>query len=306
MPTITDVFFPSMDFIPQLMRGCLHRLSRFYTTAENRGTCRALWCSVPGASSRRVSSLRESSLTVHAAVAAAPPMTAAAVPDEAVAPDGATGQSGGSQRPVVGDGEHFESSGGRHNKQEIGKQRDNRHARREKAKAAATAATTQRAIALSAALLEDDDEAISASAAGRKPLFASRHHPGDGVRAGGWGAAGVSDPHNADDGVGDDDDEPVNIAVVSRCRPLLVREMRLGVRKAVFCDGSDIIVSDETLTTKRSRRFGFDRVFGTSVRSCGPCTVVFSWSAVFHPSDPYTEHKSKPCVIPNPILLATC
>lgn len=258
------------------MCGRVHPLApRFYITAENRGTCRALWCSVPGAGSRRVSSLRESSLTIRVAVTAAPPMTIADVPV----------QAGGSPRRAVGEGGHFEGGSVQHNQNEFGIQHDDRRVRREKAQAAATAATIQRAMALSAALLEDDDEAISASIAGRKPLFASRHRSADDVRAGGWGAGGGNDPNNADDEVGDDYDEPVNIAVVSRCRPLLLREIRLGVRKAVFCDGSDIVVSDEALPTKRSRRFGFDRVFGTSLPSFNACTV-------YCVDGPYPEHKS--------------
>lgn len=234
------------------MSGRIRSLSRFYITAENRGTCRALWCSVGGTGHQRVRSLHENSLTMRATVAAT-----------ALTND-ATEQAEGAPRRVDGDGEHFESSA-QHNKLEF--EHDDRHARREKAQAAATAATTQRAIALSAALEEDDDEAMSVSIVGRKPLFASRHNSTDGMRAGGRETA-VGNEHSIADGeTVDNDDGPVNIVVVSRCRPLLVREMRLGVSKAVFCDGSEIVVSDETLPTKRSRRFGFDRVFGKSVLS---------------------------------------
>lgn len=138
---------------------------------------------------------------------------------------------------------------------------ENRHTRRIKVQAEAGAAATKRAAALSAALLEDDDQAASASRTGRKSLFASRNDTTGGLHAGGF-EAGFGDENENASGDGRDDEEPVNIVVVSRCRPLLVREMKRGVRAAVFCDGNDIIVSGELLPNKRPRRFGFDRVFG--------------------------------------------
>ncbi len=137
------------------------------------------------------------------------------------------------------------------------------------AAAAAAAMMAKRAVALSAALIASDDEVASAARASRKPLFHSHHDSTGGSRAGGWGAGPGKESGSAGGGEGgdaddddDDDDEAVNIAVVSRCRPLLMREMKRGVRAAVFCDGSEIVVSGESLPNKRERRFGFDRVFG--------------------------------------------
>eukprot|EP00903_Cladosiphon_okamuranus_P015234 g14080.t1 len=139
---------------------------------------------------------------------------------------------------------------------------EDRRARRTKAQAAAATAAAKRAASLSAALLEDEDQANSASRAGRKALFASRNDSVGDLRAHAFGA-GLGDEHeNARVQGRDEEEEPVNIAVVSRCRPLLVREMRRGVRAAVSCDGNEIVVSGELLPNKRPRRFGFDRVFG--------------------------------------------
>lgn len=134
--------------------------------------------------------------------------------------------------------------------------------------AAATAATvekeTKRAIALSMELVEDD-EANFTSRTSATHLFASRHRSGGSEQAGGLTAAGEGKQDNGGgigmEGSHEDSDEPVNIAVVSRCRPLLARETKRGVRAAVFCDGDEIVVPDEALP-ERSRRFGFDRVFG--------------------------------------------
>ena len=149
---------------------------------------------------------------------------------------------------------------------------EDQHARRMKARAAAAAAAgaaaAKRAAALSAALLEDDEQAISASGGGKKPLFASRNYSTGGLRAEGVGAGFGGETEHASvygrDDEKEEEEEPVNIAVVSRCRPLLVREMKRGVRAAVFCDGNEIVVSGELLPSKRPRRFGFDRVFGES------------------------------------------
>lgn len=138
------------------------------------------------------------------------------------------------------------------------------------AESVATAIATKRAAALSSALAEDD-EAVPESSPGRKSLFASRGRSG-----------GDEQDVDGDDGggVGQESTTPVNIAVVSRCRPLLTREMKRGVRAAVFCDGNEIVVSDERLPTKRSRRFGFDRVFGKTSLAFRPpfrktCLVTF-------------------------------
>lgn len=117
----------------------------------------------------------------------------------------------------------------------------------------------KRAIALSVALTEED-EAISAGSRGRlKSLFASRtsRAPGGGERA-----PGREDETNGGEEEEEEADEPVNIAVVSRCRPLLAREIKRGVRAAVSCEGDEVVVSGKDLPIDRSRRFGFDRVFG--------------------------------------------
>ena len=47
---------------------------------------------------------------------------------------------------------------------------------------------------------------------------------------------------------------------------LLLREIKRGVKAAVFCDGDEVVVSDKALPNNRSRRFGFDRVFGEIVQ----------------------------------------
>lgn len=117
----------------------------------------------------------------------------------------------------------------------------------------------KRAIALSAALTEED-EAISAGIRGcLKSLFASRTPQtlGDGERV-----PGREDETNGGEEEEEEADEPVNIAVVSRCRPLLAREIKRGVRAVVSCEGDEVVVSGKDLPIDRTRRFGFDRVFG--------------------------------------------
>lgn len=240
----------------------VHPSSRFYITAESRGSCRALWCSVPGARNRRVASLGQNSPSAGVTAAGASPATAAGVPVVA------KGQAEAVASRYVGEGESIGSCAELRDEERCCAVED-RHARKKKAQAeavaaaaaAATALATKRAAALSAALIEDDDQAMLASRAGRKPLFASRKNSAGGLRA---GEMETGFEKEAEDASGDerDDKEPVNIAVVSRCRPLLAREMRRGVRAAVFCDGNDIVVPGELLPNKRPRRFGFDRVFG--------------------------------------------
>ncbi|CAM9608984.1 unnamed protein product [Ectocarpus fasciculatus] len=212
-------------------------MNLFYITAERKGSCRALWCSIPGAGSRRVSSIRENFPTVRITAAGVPPKTTADVST-------ATGRA---ERGIVSGERSTEGGGGT-----AGRVKD-QTAETAAAAAAAVAVATKRAAALSLALAEDD-EAVPASSPGRKPLFASRRR-----------SAGEEKDFDGDGGGGagqEESNNPVNIAVVSRCRPLLTREMKRGVRPAVFCDGNNIVVSDERLPTKRSRRFGFDRVFG--------------------------------------------
>ncbi|CBJ48361.1 kinesin motor protein-related [Ectocarpus siliculosus] len=208
-------------------------MNLFYITAERKGTCRALWCSVPGAGSRRVSSIRENFPTVRITAAGVPPKKIADIP----------AAIGRAERSIVSGDRGTESGGGN-----TGRAKD------QTAQASAAAAVaTKRAAALSSALAEDD-EAVPASGPGRKSLFASRRR-----------STADKEYTDGDDGSGvgkEESNAPVNIAVVSRCRPLLTREMKRGVRAAVFCDGNEIIVMDERLPTKRSRRFGFDRVFG--------------------------------------------
>ena len=245
---------------------------RFYITAESKGSCRALWCSLTGAGDRRASFLRASSpmLTV---------MPAGSPSTKPATPLGAPGQSGGRVKKITGLAESPGS--GVQNPDEKGSGGsaiESRHERRVRAQAeaervaaaasaAAAAMAAKRAATLSAALIASDNEVASAARASRRPLFHSHHDStGSSSRAGGWGAAPGEKNDNAsgDWGGGLDDDEPVNIAVVSRCRPLLTREMKRGVRPAVFCDGNEIVVSGESLPNKRARRFGFDRVFGKS------------------------------------------
>lgn len=221
-------FFPATHSRP---------LARFYLSAENKRSCHALWCSVPGACSRRVSFLREVSptLLVASAQSSGVPKGEAVVPRDA----GITGLAESSPKK--------QAEGGR-------------SARRGKASLEAAAATevaaAGQAVALSAALTEED-QAIRTASGGRKPLFTScralevkakEGSGNDGIEGGG-GSGG----------------EPANIVVVSRCRPLLLREIKRGVRAAVFCDGDEVVVSDKALPTRRSRRFGFDRVFGEIV-----------------------------------------
>lgn len=171
-------------------------------------------------------------------------------------------QAGTVPERETGDGDPVDSLAQLNNKKGCSKA-EARHAHRMKAQAAATAAA-KRAAALSAALLEDDDQATYASRAGKKPLFASSHDSPGGLRADAIGAGFGGGHEHASVDMRDDEEgeKPVNIAVVSRCRPLLVRETRRGVRAAVSCDGNEIVVSGELLPNKRPKRFGFDRVFG--------------------------------------------
>ncbi|CAN0063901.1 unnamed protein product, partial [Ectocarpus sp. 12 AP-2014] len=217
-------------------------MNLFYITAERTGTCRALWCSVAGAGSRRVSSIRDNFPTVRITAAGVPPKKTADVP-------AARGQA---ERGIVSGDRSTESGVGN-----TGRAKDQTAQAAAAAAAAAVAVAaavaTKRAAALSSALAEDD-EAVPASSPGRKSLFASRRRSAadEEYTYGDYGSGIGQEESNA----------PVNIAVVSRCRPLLTREMKRGVRAAVFCDGNEIVVLDERLPTKRSRRFGFDRVFG--------------------------------------------
>lgn len=212
-------------------------LPRFYLSAENKRACHALWCSVPGACSRRVDFLREVSPTLLVANAqpSGVPKGGIVVPRDA---------------GTVGSGDSCpkkQTEGGR-------------NARRRKAGLEAAAATevaaADQAVALSAALFEED-QAIRVGGGGRKPLFtcccavemrAKEVSGNEGTESEGSGG------------------EPVNIVVVSRCRPLLLREIKRGVKAAVFCDGDEVVVSDKALPNNRSRRFGFDRVFGEIVQ----------------------------------------
>ncbi|CAN0451838.1 unnamed protein product, partial [Ectocarpus sp. 12 AP-2014] len=216
-------------------------MNLFYITAERAGTCRALWCSVPGAGSRRVSSIRDNFPTVRITAAGVPPKKTADVP----------AARGRAQQGIVSGDRSIESGVG--NTGRAKNQTAQAAAAAAAAAAVAAAVATKRAAALSSALAEDD-EAVAAPSPGRKSLFASRRR-----------SAADEEYTDGDDcsGIGQEEsDAPVNIAVVSRCRPLLTREMKRGVRAAVFCDGKEIVVLDERLPTKRSRRFGFDRIFG--------------------------------------------
>lgn len=240
----------------------MHRPSRFYITAESKGSCCALWCSVPGAGNRRVVFLGErSSPSVRSTAAGTPPTATAGVPAAV------TGQAGVMTKRETGDGESLGSCAQLGDEKGCSKMED-RHARRIKAQAetakaaaAAAAVATKRAAALSAALIDNDDEAASASRSSRKPLFTSGSGSTGGLREEGLEVGYGTENENASGG-GRDGEEPVNIVVVSRCRPLLVREMKRGVRAAVFCDGNEIVVSGESLPNRRPRRFSFDRVFG--------------------------------------------
>lgn len=134
-----------------------------------------------------------------------------------------------------------------------------RHAQRGKANldaaVAAKVAAADQAVALSAALTEED-QAVRAGSRGKKPLFTSHHAVNVQAKEEGSGTEGEGGR-----------EEPANIVVVSRCRPLLLREIKRGVRAAVFCDGDEVVVKDKALPTSRWRRFGFDRVFGEIVQA---------------------------------------
>lgn len=221
-------FFPATHSRP---------LPRFYLSAENKRSCHALWCSVPGACSRRVSFLREVSPTflVASAQSSGVPKGGEVVPRDS----GVAGSAESSPKK--------QTEGGR-------------SARRGKASLEVATATevaaAGQAVALSAALTEED-QASRTGGGGRKPLFTSCRALEVQVKEGS-GNEGI-------EGGGGSGGEPANIVVVSRCRPLLLREIKRGVRAAVLCDGDEIVVSDKALPTRRSRRFGFDRVFGEIV-----------------------------------------
>lgn len=218
---------------------------RFYIAAENQGICRALWCRRAGASRRRVSSLRVNApvlritTDIHAAAAAATATASVAVfPNKTAESTAAICRSIGKPRKPKQD-EGLSHKG--------------------KIRQAAAVAATARALSLSAALNEGDQVIpVGGGGRGRPPLF--RTAVDDPTRA--WEAAwelGGNNANELDVGV---DEELVNIAVVARCRPLLAREIKRGVREAVFCKGDQVIVSGEELPIHRSRRFVFDRVFG--------------------------------------------
>lgn len=213
-------------------------LPRFYLSAENKRSCHALWCSVPGACSRRVSFLREVSPTLLDASAqpSGEPKGGVTVPRD-------EGMAGSAE-----DYPKKQAEGGR-------------NARRGKASLEAAAATevvaADQAAALSAALTEED-QAIRTGGGGRKPLSTSCRALEVQANEG----SGIGEADGGEGGGG----EPANIVVVSRCRPLLLREIKRGVRAAVFCDGDEVVVSDRVLPNNRSRRFGFDRVFGEVVQ----------------------------------------
>lgn len=221
--------FPATDSRP---------IPRFYLSAENKRSCHALWCSVPGACSRRVSFLRGVSPNLLDAGA-----QLSGVPKGGVA--------------VLRDADIARSAEDYPKKEDEG----GRNARRGKASLEAVAATdvvaADQAAALSAALTEED-QAVRTGGGGRKPLFTSCHALGVQGKEG----SGIEGAEGGGGGGG----EPANIVVVSRCRPLLLREIKRGVRAAVFCNGDEIVVSDRALPNNRSRRFGFDRVFGEIIQ----------------------------------------
>ncbi|CAM9635014.1 unnamed protein product, partial [Hapterophycus canaliculatus] len=215
------------------------KMNLFYVTAESRGTCRALWCSVPGAGNRRITSIRGSSPTARVTTGGVSRTITEVLADSA-------GQARRAEEHAVGDQKRSGSCGRRMEGQ------NSFQAGSTAAEAAATVEKeTKRAIALSLALVEDD-EAVATSRMGTKELFTSRHRS----RGSGRTEEVMEVAENEQDS-----NEPVNIVVVSRCRPLLREEIKRGVKAAVFCDGDQVVVSDNTLP-KRSRRFGFDRVFG--------------------------------------------
>ncbi|CAM9316912.1 unnamed protein product, partial [Scytosiphon promiscuus] len=198
------------------------KMNLFYVAAESTGTCCALWCSISGVGNRSAMSLLGRSPTLSV-TAAGVLSTSKGVP--AVSAERAVKVA----QDTAGDGKQ-----------------------------------TTRAIALSMALVEDAEAALT-SRTGATHLFALRRHSrcnGQAREVSGMGENEQSNSGGNDTGGSQEaSNGPVNIAVVSRCRPLLTREMKLGVKAAVFCDGDEVVVSDETLP-KRSRRFGFDRVFG--------------------------------------------
>lgn len=129
-------------------------------------------------------------------------------------------------------------------------------------RAAAAAELATQALALSNALI-DEDYAFPSERRRGTPLFAVTPTPKDQMArwAAAWGYGGQ--PVEAVRGNGlSAEPVSVNVAVVARCRPLLAREVKCGVRAAVFCRGDEIVVSGNELPIKRSRKFRFDRVFG--------------------------------------------
>ncbi|CAM9184567.1 unnamed protein product, partial [Laminaria digitata] len=213
-------------------------MNLFYLSAENKRACHALWCSVPGACSRRVSFLREVSPTLLVASAqqlSGVPKGGAVVPRDAGIVDSAESYPNNL------------SEGGRHAP---------RGKTSQEPAAVTDVAAVNQAAALSAALTEEA-QSIRTRGGGRKPLLFASYRPGAVQAKEGSGDEGL-------EGGGGGGGEAANIVVVSRCRPLLQREVKRGVRAAVFCDGDEVVVSDKALPNSRSRRFGFDRVFGPS------------------------------------------
>lgn len=218
-------------------------ICRFYIAARSRGICGALWCRPTGISARRrVCSLRECAPVLHVTsqLAAEKAGEAATSPEESkecpswIGPDNSTTR----QRPSRG----------------------RTHGLSETADTARASTATTKVLpdagALSAALIQDD-RMTQALFKPKKTLFRS---PNDGAVA--WEAWGSG----CKDLEGRGADDVVKIIVVARCRPLLTREIRHGVRSAVACKNNEVIVSGKELPFGGSRSFGFDRVFGEIAR----------------------------------------
>lgn len=235
---------------------------RFYVTAENRGTCRALWCRLPGAGRRRVSSLLNLSPVVQQVAVKSSKTTSKpnAIPTRASNKEAAVATAAAVTSDILSVFVHPSTTEGgadEHDRRSRGAQLPTKAAAELKTEVGVAA---KRAIALSVALTEEDDAISAGIRGGAKSLFTSRapRAPGDGERR----ASGCEGTDNEGEEGEEEGDAPINIAVVSRCRPLLAREIKRGVRAAVFCEGNEVVVSGKDLPIDRSRRFEFDRVFG--------------------------------------------
>lgn len=213
---------------------------RLYVTARNKGACKALWCRPSDSSRRRRSSLHDSAPVIRF-------------------------HTSNTDSTVIGLTSGLKPTG------------EPKYGQNDLKSLPKNAAEAE---ALSIALMEHEEIPPSDGRwrGSRKPLFISTPLI-PGALETPWAATWQSKARHP--GLNVDTNEPtagsvnVNIAVVARCRPLLSREKQRGVRAAVFCEGDHVVVSGQELPTKRSRKFGFDRVFGESCHFCF-CSIVMA------------------------------